>query len=246
MAAEHSSNSKLEVAHVLFVDIVGYSQLLIDEQSAIAAQLNNIVRGTEHFRAAEANDKLISLPTGDGMALAFFNSPEAPVQCAVEIAKNWRGHEQSRVRMAIHSGPVELVTDVNGRKNIAGTGFNVAQRLVHCADADHILLSNRVAEDLDQYERWRPHLHPIGEMELKHGKKISVVNLYGEEFGNSQMPVCMTSAAGKHEGKTFALRAFAAASCCWPGLVDSSARTNALAAGRVAFYPGEKCGGAAV
>jgi TolB-like protein/class 3 adenylate cyclase/Flp pilus assembly protein TadD len=193
MAAEYSSNSKLEVAHVLFVDIVGYSKLLIDEQSAVVAQLNKIVRATDHFRAAEANGKLISLPTGDGMALAFFNSPEAPVQCAVEIAKSWRGNLQSRVRMAIHSGPVELITDVNGRKNIAGAGINVARRLMNCADADHILLSKRVAEDLEQYERWRPHLHPIGEVELKHAKRISVVNLYGEEFGNSQMPACITT-----------------------------------------------------
>ena len=197
MAAEHSSNSKLEVAHVLFVDIVGYSKLLIDEQSAVVAQLNEIVRATDHFRAAEADGKLISLPTGDGMALAFFNSPEAPVLCAVEIAKGWRGNSQTRVRMAIHSGPVELVTDVNGRKNIAGAGINVAQRLMSWADADHILLSKRVAEDLEQYERWRPNLHPIGEVELKHAKKISVVNLYAEDFGNPQMPFRMKAQKGR-------------------------------------------------
>jgi TolB-like protein/class 3 adenylate cyclase/Flp pilus assembly protein TadD len=189
MAAEHSSKSRLEVAHVLFVDIVGYSKLLIDEQSAIVAQLNEVVRATEHFRASEANGKLISLPTGDGMALAFFNSPETPVHCAIEIAKSWHSQPETHLRMAIHSGPVELVTDVNGRKNIAGAGINVAQRLLHCADADHILLSKRIAEDLEQYERWRPHLHPIGEVKLKHERKISVVNLYADDFGNSHTPL---------------------------------------------------------
>ena len=188
MAAEHSSNSKPEVAHVLAVDIVGYSKLSIDEQSAVIAQLNNIVRSTDQFRTAEASGKLISLPTDDGIAVAFYDSPEAPVQCAVEIAKSWGGTRR-RVRMAIHSGRVEVMTDANGGKNVAGAGIDVAQRLMNCADADHILVSKPVAEDLEQYERWRPHLHPIGEVELDNAKRIPVVNLYAEEFGNPRVPL---------------------------------------------------------
>ena len=191
MAAEHSSNSKLEVAHVLAVDIVGYSKLSIDEQSAAIAQLNNIVRSTDQFRTAEASGKLISWPPGDGIALAFYDSPEAPAQCAVEIAKAWRDTRR-RVRMAIHSGPVEVTTDANGGKNVAGTGIDVAQRLTSCAEADHILVSKRVAEDLEQHERWRPYLHPIGEVELDNAKRIPVVNFYAEEFGNPRVPLRIT------------------------------------------------------
>jgi TolB-like protein/class 3 adenylate cyclase/Tfp pilus assembly protein PilF len=188
VSADSQSDVDLEVAHVLFLDVVGYSKLLINEQAEIIAQLNQIVRATNHFRRAEAANKLIRIPTGDGMALAFFNSPEAPVQCAIEICRALNDHPHIRVRMGIHSGPVNAVTDVNDRSNIAGAGMNTAQRIMDCADAGHILLSKRVADDLAQYAHWQSRLHDLGDIEVKHGNRISVVNLHGEGFGNSAVP----------------------------------------------------------
>jgi TolB-like protein/class 3 adenylate cyclase/Flp pilus assembly protein TadD len=188
MSAELQPNAELEIAHVLFIDVVGYSRLLINEQSALLAELNQLVRTTPHFRAAEAAGKLIRIPVGDGMALVFFSSPEAPVQCALEICRALQEHPHIHVRMGIHSGPVDPVTDVNDRSNVAGAGMNIAQRIMDCADAGHILLSKRVAEDLAQYGHWKSRLHDLGEIEVKHGAVISVFNLYGEGFGNSQVP----------------------------------------------------------
>src|ERR1700720_3647591 len=179
---------RLEIGHVLFIDIVGYSKLLIDDQSALQQQLNQIVRGTEQFRAAEAAGKLVRLPTGDGMALVFFTSPAAPVQCALEISDALRSHSQLRVRMGINTGPVSGVADVNDKSNIAGAGINMAQRVMDLGDAGHILLSKRAAEDLAQYRRWEPHLHDLGEIEAKHGAKISIVNLYTDNLGNREVP----------------------------------------------------------
>jgi TolB-like protein/class 3 adenylate cyclase/predicted Zn-dependent protease len=179
---------QLEIAHVLFVDIVGYSKLLINEQHELLQELNQIVRTTEAFRAAEAAGKLIRLPTGDGMALAFATTPDAPVQCALEISKALKSHPELGVRMGIHSGPVSGLMDVNDRSNIAGTAINMAQRLMDCGDAGHILLSRRVAEDLEQYRQWQPHLHDLGECEVKHGVRVSVVNLYTDELGNADLP----------------------------------------------------------
>lgn len=189
MSAELQPNAELEIAHVLFIDVVGYSRLLINEQSALLAKLNQLVRTTPHFRTAEAAGKLIRIPLGDGMALVFFSSPEAPVQCALEICKALQSNPQIQVRMGIHSGPVNVVTDVNDKTNVAGAGMNVAQRVMDLADAGHILLSKRVAEDLAQYAHWEPLLHNLGEIEVKHGATISVFNLCGEDFGNSQIPV---------------------------------------------------------
>ncbi|HEV2095159.1 MAG TPA: adenylate/guanylate cyclase domain-containing protein [Chthoniobacterales bacterium] len=188
MSAELQPNAELEIAHVLFIDVVGYSRLLINEQSALLAELNQLVRTTHHFCAAEAAGKLIRIPTGDGMALAFFTSPEAPVQCALEICKALQEHPHIHLRMGIHSGPVDPVTDVNDRSNVAGAGMNIAQRIMDCADDGHILLSKRVAEDLAQYGHWKSRLHDLGEIEVKHGAVVSVFNLYGEGFGNSQVP----------------------------------------------------------
>ncbi len=179
---------QLEIAHVLFIDIVGYSKLLINEQHELLQELNQIVRTTEAFRVAEAAGKLIRLPTGDGMALAFATTPEAPVQCALEISKALKSHPELRVRMGIHSGPVSGLVDVNDRSNIAGGGINMAQRVMDCGDAGHILLSRRVAEDLEQYRQWQPCLHDLGECEVKHGVRVSVVNLYTEELGNPELP----------------------------------------------------------
>src|SRR5712691_8900869 len=155
MSAESSSDFELEIAHVLFMDVVGYSKLLVDEQREVSNELNQVVRSTQQFRNAEAAGKLIRLPTGDGMALAFFTNPEAPVKCALEIVQALKSHPRLQLRMGLHSGPVSGVTDVNERANVAGGGINMAQRVMDCGDAGHILLSKHVAEDLEQYARWK-------------------------------------------------------------------------------------------
>jgi TolB-like protein/class 3 adenylate cyclase/Tfp pilus assembly protein PilF len=201
MSSEGKQDGQLEIAHVLFIDIVGYSKLPINRQSELLQQLNQIVRTTEQFRRAEAADKLVRLPTGDGMALAFFTSPDAPVKCAIEISKAVGqalppGGEERRqagalalqLRMGINSGPVDAVFDVNDRSNVAGAGINMAQRVMDCGDAGHILLSKRVADDLGQYENWQPYLHELGVVEVKHGVRVEVVNFYDEEVGNPELP----------------------------------------------------------
>ena len=179
---------RLEIGHVLFVDLVGYSKLLLDEQREQLQHLSEIVLNTGQVRAAEATDKLIRLPTGDGMALVFFNSPEAPVRCAIEISKELKQHPRMKLRMGIHSGPVNEVRDVNGRANVAGAGINIAQRVMDCGDAGHILVSKRVAEDLSHSRQWRSYLHDLGECAVKHGVPISIVNLCTDEIGNAQLP----------------------------------------------------------
>jgi adenylate cyclase len=188
MPSERSSDLKFEIGHVLFIDIVGYSKLLINEQSEQIQTLREIVRGTEQFRIAEAEGKLMRLPTGDGGALVFRNSPEAPVLCALEIGKALGNHPELRVRMGIHSGPVNEVTDLNEQANIAGAGINIAQRVMDCGDAGHILLSKRVADDLEHNSQWRSLLHELGECEVKHGLRISLLNLYSDEAGNPATP----------------------------------------------------------
>src|ERR1700726_1684248 len=188
MPSDSSSDVKFEIGHVLFIDIVGYSKGLINEQSELLQKLKEIVRGTEEFRLAEAEGKLLRLPTGDGGALVFRNSPEAPGLCAVEIAKALKNHPEMRVRMGIHSGPVNKITDLNEQANIAGAGINIAQRVMDCGDAGHILLTRHVAEDLEHYPRWPAHLHRLGECEVKHGVRTSVVNLYNDEVGNPAVP----------------------------------------------------------
>jgi len=179
---------RLEIAHVLFIDIVGSSKLLINEQSELLRELNQVVLNTDQVRAAEAAGKLIRLPTGDGMALVFFSSPDAPVRCALEISKARQSHPKLKLRMGVNSGPVDEVVDVNERSNIAGAGITMAQRVMDCGDAGHILLSKRIADDLAQYSRWRPHLHDLGQCEVKHGAKIDIVNLYTDEAGNPAIP----------------------------------------------------------
>jgi len=170
------------------MDIVGYSKLLTDEQSEALQELNQIVRSTEAAREAEAAGALTVLPTGDGMALVFRNSPEAPVLCAMEIAKALKSYPELRVRMGIHSGPVNEVTDLNEQANVAGAGINIAQRVMDCGDAGHILISKHVAEDLEHYARWRPLLHELGTCEVKHGATVALVNLYSDEIGNPELP----------------------------------------------------------
>src|SRR5438874_2387440 len=188
MPSEHSSDVKFEIGHVLFIDIVGYSKLLINEQSEQIQKLKEIVRGTEQVRLAEAEGKLLRLPTGDGGALVFRTSPEAPVLCALEVSKALKNYPELRVRMGIHSGPVNEVTDLNEQANIAGAGINIAQRVMDCGDAGHILLSKHVAEDLEHYPRWRTHLHELGDCEVKHGLRLGIVNLYDDQIGNPRVP----------------------------------------------------------
>jgi TolB-like protein/class 3 adenylate cyclase/Tfp pilus assembly protein PilF len=193
MAQPHP-DLQLEIAHVLFIDIVGYSKLFINEQHELLQELNEIVRSTETFRAADEAGKLIRVPTGDGMALVFSTMPDAPVQCALEISKALQSHPELQVRMGVHSGPVSGLTDVNDRSNVAGAGINMAQRVMDCGDAGHILLSRRVAEDLEQYRQWRPHLHDFGECDVKHGMRVHVFNLCTGELGNPRFPEKLKSA----------------------------------------------------
>ncbi len=205
-----TSDLKFEIGHVLFLDIVGYSKLLINEQSEQIQKLKEIVRGTEQVRLAEAEGKLLRLPTGDGGALVFRTTPEAPVLCAMEIGKELKKHPKLHVRMGIHSGPVNEVTDLNAQANIAGAGINIAQRVMDCGDAGHILLSKRVADDLEQYSQWRPRLHNLGDCEVKHGLRVQVVNLYTDDVGNSAIPTKLRRATMARTAKRWKLTAYAA------------------------------------
>src|SRR5436189_2907594 len=187
-SAEPKPDLPLEIAHLLSIDVVGYSKLLVNEQIELLQQLNQIVRGSECFRAAETKGKLVRVPTGDGMTLLFFQSPEEPVRCALEISRTLQEHPHIQLRMGVHSGPVNQVTDVNDKTNIAGSGINVAQRVMDCGDAGHILLSGHIAEDLTQYRDWQPYLHDLGECEVKHGLRLHLVNLYKDNLGNPHLP----------------------------------------------------------
>jgi len=184
---ESDENIRLEIRHVLFIDIVGYSKLLVEEQKERLGQLTSIVLGTAQVRDSR-DEQLVRLPTGDGMALVFRHSPEEPAHCALEIAEALLKHPELPVRMGIHSGPVSEVTDVSGRTNIAGAGINMAQRVMDCGDAGHILLSQHVADDLIQYRQWAPRLRDLGECEVKHGVRLHLVNLYAEPLGNAAIP----------------------------------------------------------
>src|SRR2546421_3088254 len=188
MAAEVKKEIQLEIAHVVFTDIVGYSKLPIHQQRALVERLNEIVRGTDEYQAAEKAGRLITIPTGDGITLVFYHSPEAPVECALEISRALKKHPELQLRMGIHSGPVSGVIDATGKANVAGAGINIAQRVMDCGDAGHILLSKHVAEDLEEYPHWQPHLHELGECEVKHGVRLSLVNLYTAELGNPAVP----------------------------------------------------------
>src|SRR6266496_4294266 len=188
MSTEIQKEIPLEIAHVLLIDVVGYSKLLVNEQIELLQDLNQIVRSTECFRAAETKGKLIRVPSGDGMALLFFHSPEQPVRCALEISKALQEHPHIQLRMGVHSGPVNQVTDVNDKTNIAGAGINVTQRVMDCGDAGHILLSGHIAEDLAQYRQWQPYLHDLGECEVKHALRLHLVNLYKDNLGNPHLP----------------------------------------------------------
>src|SRR3984893_7678916 len=228
MASEVKKEIAFEIGHVLFIDIVGYSKLLINEQSEQIQKLKEIVRGTEQFRIAEAEGKLLRLPTGDGGALVFRNSPEAPVLCAMEIAKALKSHPELRVRMGIHSGPVNEITDLNEQANIAGAGINIAQRVMDCGDAGHILLSRHVAEDLEQYPRWRPCLHEIGDCEVKHGVRLSLTNFCTDEIGNRQVPSRLAKGVKQWGWKMAIGGAAVAIAACLAAFVAHRISTNGV------------------
>jgi len=203
MPAEVKKEIQLEIAHVLFIDIVGYSKLLINEQRSLLDTLNQIVRKTDEFRNAEAAGRLLKIPTGDGMALVFYKSPEEPVECALEISRALKEHPELRLRMGAHSGPVSGVVDVNERTNVAGAGINVAQRIMDCGDAGHILLSKHIAEDLEQYGHWQPHLHDLGECEVKtrrpHSRRKSLHRRAGQP-GSAGKVLTPSSCRGRGQG----------------------------------------------
>src|SRR6266446_4542999 len=202
MPAKLKSDPHLAIGHVLFMDVVGYSKLLVNEQREVVHQLNQVVRKTGQFRKSDARGKLISIPSGDGMALVFFQSPEEPVQCALEISRALKNHPSLRLRMGVHSGPVDQVKDVNERSNVAGAGINTAQRVMDCGDARHILISKRVADDLAQDILWQPHLHDLGECEVKHGVGVHIFNLYTEELGNRELPEKFKQQRGRKKTTT--------------------------------------------
>jgi TolB-like protein/Flp pilus assembly protein TadD len=203
MSSDAPSDPKLEIAHVLTMDVVAYSKLLITEQTRVMDELAMVVKSTERFRSAEAGNKLVCIPTGDGMALVFFDDPQAPLECAMEIATAIASQLEIRLRIGIHSGPVNRVVDVSGRPNVTGAGIDIAQRVMDCGDAGHILLSKRVAEDLAPFPRWNPHLHSLGECEVKHGRRISLVNFYTDEIGNPNLPQKVQEARTQREAGRF-------------------------------------------
>jgi class 3 adenylate cyclase len=214
MPTEIKREIELKIAHVLFCDIVAYSKMASDDQRAAIEKLNQIVQSTEEFRKSESESRLLKLATGDGMALIFYDSPEAPVECALEISRALKEHPQLRLRMGAHSGPVSGVVDVNGRANVAGAGINMAQRVMDCGDAGHILLSQRIAEDLEQFKHWRPHLYHLGACEIKHGEKIDIVNLFTAELGNSEQND-LPNRANKSRPRHFRLRVLDWVSADW-------------------------------
>jgi len=202
MADDEKTKPRLEIAHVLFIDIVGYSKLLTDEQSEALQELNQIVRNTEAAREAQAAGQLIILPTGDGMAMVFTGSVEGPAECALEVSQALRAQPSLPVRMGIHSGPVQYIKDANARENISGVGINIARRVMDCGDAGHILVSKRFADDLAQHRRWQRYLHELGDVEVKHGAVVSLVNLYAETIGNPAPPACVTGVRRTAPGVT--------------------------------------------
>jgi len=200
--AESPPDTRFEIGHVLFIDIVGYSKLILEEQKEHLHALCNIVLATAQVIKGQ-NEQLITLPTGDGMALVFRHSSEEPAQCALEVARALKKYPEIRVRMGIHSGPVSEVSDVSGRSNLAGPGMNIAQRVMDCGDAGHILLSERVAGDLGQYRQWSARLHDLGECEVKHNARLHLFNLHTEEVGNGAVPERLRK---RRKGKPVAAR----------------------------------------
>src|SRR6266853_4007509 len=241
MAAEIKKEIELEIAHVLFIDIVAYSKMATDDQRVAIEKLNNIVQATDEFRKAESKKRLLKLATGDGMALIFYHNPEDPVECALEISRAIKEqHSNLRLRMGVHSGPVNGVVDVTGRANVAGAGINMAQRVMDCGDAGHILLSKRVAEDLEQFKHWRPHLYDLGECEVKHGDKIESVNLFTAELGNSERPKKFRPADVRAAVSAAAKEGPKSASPKWPLIGAAALIVIAIADGSFLFWQRQK------
>jgi len=186
--SDFSSSRILEMAHVLFTDIVAYSRLPMDQQQDALHHLQEAVRSTQEFARAQASDQLIRLPTGDGMALVFLGDVEAPVRCALELHRILRRWPEIKLRMGIHTGPVYRVEDINAARNVAGGGINMAQRVMDCGDAGHILISKTVADVLEQVSTWNAALHDLGEAEVKHGVRVHLYNLYTDDAGNRELP----------------------------------------------------------
>src|SRR6266852_1537214 len=187
-SSQRSQAPPMEIAHVLFTDVVGYSKLPMDEQQRVLRRLQTLVRETAEYCVACTQDKLISLPTGDGMALVYFGEPESPVRCAVELSQALSKNTEIKLRMGINSGPVYRVADINTNRNVAGPGINMAQRVMDCGDAGHILVSKSVADVLVELTTWQGQLHDLGEVEVKHGVKVHVFNLVTEVAGNPVLP----------------------------------------------------------
>jgi serine/threonine protein kinase len=185
---DSASSHTLEMAHVLFTDIVAYSRLPMDEQEQVLQHLREAVRETKEFARAQASEQLIRLPTGDGMALVFLGDVEAPVRCALELHGILRRWPEIKLRMGIHTGPVYRVEDINDARNVAGGGINIAQRVMDCGDGGHILISKAVADVLDQVSTWKTALHDLGEAEVKHGVRVHIYNLFTAEAGNPELP----------------------------------------------------------
>src|SRR5436190_14817889 len=202
MADDEKTKPRLEIAHVLFIDIVGYSKLLTDEQSEALQELNQIVRNTEVVREAEGAGQLIILPTGDGMAMVFTGSVEGPAECALEVSQALRVQPSLPVRMGIHSGPVQYIKDANARENVSGVGINIANRVMDCGDAGHILVSKRFADDLAQHRRWQRYLHELGDVEVKHGVVVSLVNLFPRRLAIPPSPPFSAGWGGTAPGAT--------------------------------------------
>ena len=176
------------MAHVLFMDIVGYSKLPMDRQEALLRTLQAVVSATREFLQAQANHEMIRLPTGDGMALVFFGDAEAATRCALEISRALKSHPEIPLRMGLHSGPVYRMADINANQNVAGGGINIAQRVMDCGDAGHILASQSVADVLGYLSSWKSYLHDLGETDVKHGVHVHLYNLYTDEVGNAELP----------------------------------------------------------
>ena len=234
MSAEIKKEIKLEIGHVLFMDIVGYSKLLINQQRTLRETLNEIVRQTETFHEADSTGTLIKSPTGDGMALIFRGSVEEPVECALEVSRVLKAHPELPLRMGVHSGPVSGVVDVNDQTSVAGAGINMAQRVMDCGDAGHILLSKHVAEDLEPYGHWQPHLHNLGECEVKHGVRVHIVNLCTEELGNPDPPEKFKHLRGKKKTSAAAIKKVATSR--WPLAIAAILIAALLAVGRLTFW----------
>ena len=186
----------LETGHILFIDIVGLARMLALEQQESLHKLSQIIRNTDAGKTTE--EELPRLSTGSGLALAFATTADAAVRCAMQISTGWRTYPELKLRMGIHTGPVNRMTEANDRIGVAGPGVNVARRVTDCGDTGHILLSRHAVERLSDRSHWQPYLHDLGECEVTNGEVIAVVNFYTDEVGNSSPPKRFKRKNGAH------------------------------------------------